>query len=85
MSKILGKVDVFSYNSNFPQNVAYVLVSYLISDFSLGVSSGQVAIPADANQSEQQFVNDLKNQLADQINAMYGTSFNIADVVGCGL
>lgn len=72
-------------SSALPQNIAVVLVGYLISDFPLGPSSGQVAIHADANQSEQQFVNDLKNQLAEQINAVYGTSFNIADVMGCGL
>ena len=84
-SKIMGKVDYFSRSSSFPANIVDVVINYYISEFDLGDSSGQIVLRVSANQSEQQFINETKNQLADHVNALYSTSFNIADVMGCSL
>ena len=81
----MGKVDSFGFNSDFPQNIVYVVVSYYVTELPFGDAVGQISVPIDANQSETQFINDLKNTLADHVNATLGTSLNIADVMGCSL
>ena len=83
--KIMGKVDYFSRSSAFPANIVDVVINYYISEFTLGDSSGQISLRVSADQSEQQFINDVKNLLADHVNSIHNTSFNIADVMGCSL
>lgn len=84
-SKIVGKVDYFSQTNSFPSNIVDAVINYYISEFDPNFANGQIVVRSDVNQSEIQYQNDLKNALADHVNATYGTSFNIADVMGCSL
>ena len=84
-SKILGSIEFFSHSSGFDENILDVVLHYRISDFDPSVNYGQIVVRVDANQSEMQFVNEVKTLTADYINATLGTSFNIADVIGCNI